>query len=93
MSAYPARKVRHAARRSVIVAGGPDALTFCLRDSGPELFPGVPIVYMYVADDKLAASLGHCQPMFRAFPIMYEFVRTIEQALAWHPQRRAIWWW
>ncbi len=70
----------------VIVAAGPDALTFCLQTRS-RLFPGVPIVYLYVAEDKLAA-LGPLPADVSGIPIIYDFVRTIEQALAWHPKAR-----
>ena len=70
----------------VIVAAGPDALAFCLQTRS-RLFPGVPIVYLYVAEDKLAA-LGPLPADVSGIPIVYDFVRTIEQALAWHPKAR-----
>ena len=70
----------------VIVAAGPDALAFCLQTRS-RLFPGVPIVYLYVAEDKLAA-LGPLPADVSGIPIIYDFVRTIEQALAWHPKAR-----
>ncbi|MBK6556520.1 MAG: GHKL domain-containing protein [Comamonadaceae bacterium] len=70
----------------VIVAAGPDALAFCLQTRS-RLFPGIPIVYLYVSQDNLAA-LGPLPVDVSGFPIVYDFARTIEQALAWHPKAR-----
>ncbi len=80
---------KYAARvPDVIVAAGPDALIFCLQTRA-RLFPGVPIVHLVVSEDLLAAL----RPMpadVSGVPITYEFVRTIEQALAWHPKARQL---
>ena len=85
MSTYLREKYA-AQRPSVIVAGGPEALTFCLANR-TELFPGVPIVHMAVSDVFLS-KLGRLPADVQGVPIVYEFARTIEQALAWHPQAR-----
>ena len=85
MSTYLREKYA-AQRPSVIVAGGPEALTFCLANRA-ELFPGVPIVHMAVSDVFLG-KLGRLPADVQGVPIVYEFARTIEQALAWHPQAR-----
>ncbi|MBK7991445.1 MAG: hypothetical protein IPK05_17095 [Comamonadaceae bacterium] len=81
----PARQIRHRAP-DVIVAAGPDALAFCLQTRS-RLFPGIPIVYLYVSQDNLAA-LGPLPVDVSGFPIVYDFSRTIEQALTWHPKAR-----
>jgi signal transduction histidine kinase len=70
----------------VIVAAGPDALAFCLQTRS-RLFSGIPIVYLYVSENNLAA-LGPLPADVSGIPIVYDFSRTIEQALAWHPKAR-----
>ena len=72
----------------VIVAAGPEALAFCL-DNRPRLFPGVPIVHMAVSEAFLA-GLGPLPADVAGIPIVYEFARTIEQALGWHPKARRL---
>ena len=71
---------------NVIVAAGPEALTFCLVNRS-DLFPGVPIVHMAVSEVFLG-KLGRLPADVEGIPIVYEFARTIEQALAWHPKAR-----
>ena len=85
MSTYLREKYA-AQRPSVIVAGGPEARTCCLANRA-ELFPGVPIVHMAVSDVFLG-KLWRLPADVQGVPIVYEFARTIEQALAWHPQAR-----
>jgi signal transduction histidine kinase len=70
----------------VIVAAGPDALAFCLQTRS-RLFSGIPIVYLYVSENNLAA-LGPLPADVSGIPIVYDFSRTIEQALTWHPKAR-----
>jgi signal transduction histidine kinase len=70
----------------VIVAAGPDALAFCLQTRS-RLFPGIPIFYFYVPEGNLAA-LGPLPADVSGIPIVFDFARTIEQALAWHPKAR-----
>ncbi len=70
----------------MIVAAGPDALAFCLQTRS-RLFPGIPIFYFYVSEGNLAA-LGPLPADVSGIPIVFDFARTIEQALAWHPKAR-----
>ena len=70
----------------VIVAAGPEALTFCLSHRS-RLFSDVPIVHMGVSAAYLAA-LGRLPKDVSGIPIVFEYGRTIEQALAWHPKAR-----
>ena len=78
---------KYAARRpDVIIAAGPDALAFCLQTRS-RLFPGIPIFYFYVPEGNLAA-LGPLPADVSGIPIVFDFARTIDQALAWHPKAR-----
>jgi signal transduction histidine kinase len=70
----------------VIVAAGPDALAFCLQTRS-RLFAGIPIVHLAVSEGILA-TLGPLPADVSGIPTVYDFARTIEQALAWHPKAR-----
>jgi len=72
----------------VIVAAGPDALAFCLQTRS-HLFAGIPIVYLVVSEGILS-RLAPLPPDVTGIPIVYEFSRTIEQAMAWHPKARQL---
>ena len=68
----------------VIVTAGEEALTFLLGHRG-QLFAGVPVVYA-AFDRTLLPALGPLPPDVIGVPIDYDFKRTLEQALRWHPR-------
>ena len=73
-------------RPDVVVAGGREALTFCLQQC-PTLFPGVRIVHIG-ASRSIMEELGLPKSDVLGTPIDYDFAGTIEWALRWHPQAR-----
>ena len=72
----------------VIVAAAESALKFLL-DHRREVFPNVPVVH--VAIDRAAlATFGPLPPDVIGVPIDYDFRRTMEWALRWHPQAKRL---
>lgn len=70
----------------VVVAGGREALAFCLQQC-QTLFPGVRIVHIGGSHSFLE-ELGLPKSAVLGTPIEYDFSGTIEWALRWHPQAR-----
>ena len=70
----------------VIVVAGDEAMGFITRRRA-ELFPQVPIVHMAVEFTYLQ-SLGPLPPDVIGTARTFDFVRTVEQALRWHPRAR-----
>lgn len=72
----------------VLVAFGKEALEFFL-DTRPDLFPGVPIVHGAVVGSALRSRLPLPEDVF-GVPVEYDFERTVDQALRWHPASRRL---
>lgn len=70
----------------VIVAVSDEALRFLLRNRA-ELFPQAPVVHM-VIPKTLLQSITALPADVIGVPVEYDFRRTIDQALRWHPQVR-----
>ena len=68
----------------VIVAGGDIALKFLLAHRR-DLFPAVPVVHAAI-DRTVLPTFGALPPDVIGTPVDYDFRRTMELALRWHPQ-------
>ena len=80
---------KYAARPpDVIVVAAEDALGFLVRYRG-RLFPGVPIVHVAVSRSNLG-ELPALPADVIGVLIEYDFAKTIEQALKWHPGARRL---
>ena len=78
---------KYAARPpDVIVAVSDEALRFLLRNRA-ELFPQAPVVHMFIPE-TLLDSIPALPADVIGVPVEYDFRRTIDQALRWHPQAR-----
>jgi signal transduction histidine kinase len=73
---------------AVVIAMGPEALGFLLRH-GRGQFPQAQLVHGGVEASSLL-SLGPLPPQLVGATVSHDFVRTIEQALRWHPQTRRL---
>ncbi|MEO8508180.1 MAG: hypothetical protein ABI593_11165 [Betaproteobacteria bacterium] len=71
---------------SVIIAGGPEALAFVVRER-KELFPHTPVVYVAVQGQALL-RLGPLPPEYVGVPMRQDFIGTVEQGLKWRPKAR-----
>jgi signal transduction histidine kinase len=72
----------------VLVAFGREALEFFL-DTRPDLFPGAPIVHGAVVGSGLRSRLPLPADVF-GVPVEYDFEKTVDQALRWHPRARRL---
>jgi signal transduction histidine kinase len=80
---------KYAARPpAVVVAVSDNALEFLLGKRA-ELFPSVPLVHVAVTKTSLALLLP-LPPDVVGVPLEYDFAKTIEQALRWHPRAKRL---
>lgn len=71
---------------SVIIAGGPEAFDFVVRQRN-ELFPHTPVVYVAVPEQALR-KMGPLPSEYVGVPMRHDFIGTIEQGLKWRPKAR-----
>lgn len=71
---------------SVIVAGGPEAFAFVVRQRD-EFFPHTPVVYVAVPEQMLRKT-GPLPPEFVGMLMRHDFSGTVEQGLKWRPKAR-----
>lgn len=72
----------------VVVAGGPEALRFLLRNRDT-LFEGVPIVHAAVSQEQVE-QLAPLPPDVVGVAVADDFSLTADQALRWHPRARRL---
>jgi signal transduction histidine kinase len=72
----------------VIVAVSDEALRFLLRNR-TELFPQAPVVHMGIPKSSLR-SIPELPADVVGVPVEYDFRRSIDQALRWHPRARRL---
>ncbi len=73
---------------SLVIAAGDLALGFLLEHR-QQLFANVPLLHMSLSVTALARR-SPLPPDVVGIPIDYDFERTIEQALRWHPKARQL---